>query len=167
MIDSEFTIELHQQADYRFEVRFDNPTIAPLLTDETAPLGGDAGPNPSRLLGTAVANCLAASLLFAMRKFKNAPEPLRAVTTVQLARNEQKRLRIGRIAVDLHLGVAADKLVQLDRVLGQFEEFCVVTQSVRAGIEVDVRVLDRDGRVLHGSAPERVTAQHAQPAPSE
>ena len=152
MMDSEFTIALHQQADYRFEVRFDNPTIAPLLTDETAPLGGDAGPNPSRLLGAAVANCLAASLLFAMRKFKNAPDPLHAQATVQLTRNEQKRLRIGRIAVDLHLGVAADKLVQIDRVLGQFEEFCVVTQSVRAGIEVDVRVLDRDGRVLHDSA---------------
>ena len=167
MIDSEFTIELRQQADYRFEVRFDNPSIAPLITDETAPLGGDAGPNPSRLLGAAVANCLAASLLFAMRKFKNAPEPLRAVAAVRVVRNDQKRLRIGRIAVDLHLGVAADKLVQLDRVLGQFEEFCVVTQSVRAGIEVDVRVLDREGRVLHGSAPERVAAPHAQQAPSE
>ncbi|MDE2095330.1 MAG: OsmC family protein [Burkholderiales bacterium] len=152
MIDSEFTIELRQQVDYRFEVRFDNPAIAPLLTDETAPLGGDAGPNPSRLLGTAVANCLAASLLFAMRKFKNTCEPLRAVAAVRLVRNEQKRLRIGRIAVDLHLGVAAGKLVQLDRVLGQFEEFCVVTQSVRAGIRVEVRVLDRDGRLLHDSA---------------
>ena len=63
--------------------------------------------------------------------------------------------------------MAADKLVQLDRVLGQFEEFCVVTQSVRAGIEVDVRVLDRDGRVLRGSAPERATAQHPQHAPSQ
>lgn len=154
-MDGEFTIELRQQADYRFEARFDNPTIAPLLTDETAPLGGDAGPNPSRLLGAAVANCLAASLLFAMRKFKNAPEPLRAVATVRLVRNDQKRLRIGRIAVDLHLGVAADKLVQLDRVLDQFEEFCVVTQSVRAGIQVDVRVLDLDGCVLHDSAAAR------------
>ena len=38
----------------------------------------------------------------------------------------------------------------LDRVLAQFEEFCVVTQSVRQGIEVDVSVVDQDGRVLKG-----------------
>jgi organic hydroperoxide reductase OsmC/OhrA len=148
MPESEFTIELVQQADYRFEVHFDNPTLPVLVTDEPAPLGGDTGPNPSRLLGTSVANCLAASLLFALRKFKNRPEPLRAAATVELVRNEHKRLRVGRIGVDLHLGVAAAQLQSLDRALSQFEEFCIVTQSVRAGIPVDVRVIDRDGRVL-------------------
>lgn len=69
MAESQFTIELVQQAD------FDNPALPVLVTDEPPPLGGDAGPNPARLLGTAVANCLAASLLFSMRKFKNQPEP--------------------------------------------------------------------------------------------
>lgn len=34
--------------------------------------------------------------------------------------------------------------------LAQFEDFCVVTQSVRQGIEVDVEVLDGEGRVLLG-----------------
>lgn len=148
MAESQFTIELVQQADYRFEAHFDNPALPPLVTDEAAPLGGDAGPNPSRLLGTAVANCLAASLLFSLRKFKNQPEPLRAVATVQIARNADKRLRITHIGVDLHLGVAASALSMLDRVLAQFEEFCVVTQSVRAGIPVDVRVIDSLGNVL-------------------
>ena len=38
----------------------------------------------------------------------------------------------------------------MERVLEQFEEFCVVTQSVRQGIEVDVIVRDHDGRVLKG-----------------
>lgn len=145
---NEFTIELRQLADFRFEVRFDNPASVPLVTDEPAPLGSDAGPNPARLLGAAVANCLAASLLFAMRKFKNHLEPLRAVASVELTRNEQNRLRIGCIAVDLHLGAPAAQLRSLDRVLDQFEDFCVVTQSVRAGIEVAVRVIDHDGQVL-------------------
>jgi hypothetical protein len=35
-----------------------------------------------------------------------------------------------------------------ERILDQFEDFCVVTQSVRAAIPVTVRVLDRDGAVL-------------------
>ena len=148
MAESQFTIELVQQAGYRFEAHFDNPALPALVTDEPPPLGGDAGPNPARLLGTAVANCLAASLLFSMRKFKNQPEPLRAVATVEVVRNAGNRLRIGRIGVDLHLGAAAAEMKSLDRVLGQFEEFCIVTQSVRAGIAVDVRVIDREGAVL-------------------
>jgi len=145
-----FTIELREQADYRFEVHFDNPAVPALITDENAPLGGDAGPNPSRMLTTAVANCLSASLLFAMRKFKNQPEPLRAVATTTMGRNEDNRMRIQHIAVDLHLGVAASQITMLERILAQFEDFCVVTQSVRAAIPVDIRVIDATGAVLKG-----------------
>lgn len=147
MMDSTFTIELVQQADYRFEVHFDNPAVPLLTTDEAPPLGGDAGPNPARLLTVAVANCLSASLLFALRKFKNNPEPLRASATTSLVRSEQNRLRVGRIQVDIHLGVAATELKLLKRALAQFEDFCVVTQSVRAAFPVDVRVLDSEGTV--------------------
>jgi hypothetical protein len=57
-------------------------------------------------------------------------------------------LRIGRIAVDLHLGVPAAELRKPDRVLARFEDFCTVTQSVRAAIAVDVRVLDNAGSAL-------------------
>lgn len=148
---SDIRIELVQQADFRFEARFDDPGIPVLLTDEPAPLGGGAGPNPIRLLGVAVANCLAASLLFSMRKFKNDPGLLRAVATVHMVRNPQNRLRVGHIAVDLHLGTSASAIKLLDRVLGQFEEFCTVTQSVRQAFPVNVRVLDVAGSLLHSS----------------
>ena len=147
-MEGDFRIELVQLADYRFEVRFDNVGVPKLITDEPAPLGGDAGPNPSRLLATAVANCLAASLLFALRKFKNEAGPLRATATASMIRNAQNRLRVGRIAVDLHLGVPGSEIAMLDRILGQFEEFCIVTQSIRSAVPVDVRVIDKTGAVL-------------------
>lgn len=156
-MESDFKIELVQLADYRFETHFDNAAVPALLTDEQAPLGGDTGPNPSRLLLTAVANCLMASLLFAMRKFKNEPGPLRALAKASIVRNPNNRLRIGRMAVDLELGVMASDVNMLDRILGQFEEFCIVTQSVRAAIPVDVRVLDKAGTVL--TAPQSL--EHA------
>jgi organic hydroperoxide reductase OsmC/OhrA len=150
--EGEFPIELVQQADYRFAVHFANPAIPILVTDEGPPVGGEAGPSPSQLLGTAVANCLAASLLFALRKYKNEPSQLRAAARVRIARNEQKRLRIGGIAVDLHLGMHGADIKMLERILAQFEDFCVVTQSVRVAIPVDVRVFDLVGAVLKGPA---------------
>jgi len=50
--------------------------------------------------------------------------------------------------VKLTLGAAAASLQHLDKALGQFEEFCTVTQSVRAGFPVEVQVYDSEGRRL-------------------
>ena len=152
-MEDSLTIELVQQVDYRFEAHFDNAALPPLVTDEPSPLGHDAGPNPTRLLGTAVANCLAASLLFSMRKFKNTPDPIRAEATVRLVRNEEKRLRVGGMEVALHLAVPASSITMLDRILAQFEDFCVVTQSVRQSFPVDVRVFDGEGVLLKQPGP--------------
>ncbi|WP_430387498.1 OsmC family protein [Dyella sp. 20L07] len=141
-------ITLEQISDYEFKVRFDDTSIPDLTTDETSPLGRDAGPNPSRLLAAAVANCLTASMLFALRKYKNTPGPLGANAKATLTRNEHGRWRITHIGVDLQLSDKAELLEHLDRVLAQFEDFCIVTQSVRQGIAVDVSVRDGEGQVL-------------------
>lgn len=146
-----FAIELRQQADYRFEAHFDNPAVPVLVTDENPPLGQDAGPNPARLLAVAVANCLSASLLFALRKFKNEPGPLRTVARVGVGRNAQNRTRIQRIEVDIHLGVPGASLHMGERALGQFEDFCTVTASVRGAIDVVAQVFDSTGVRLHTS----------------
>lgn len=150
MSDSEgsFVITLEQQKDFQFLVKWDNPDVPALLVDEAAPLGEDAGPNPSRILSLAVANCLSASLLFALRKFKNQPEPLKATVTTQMVRNEKNRLRVGKIAVDIQMGAVAADLQHLERVLAQFEDFCVVKESVRSGLEVDVTVRDGSGLIV-------------------
>jgi organic hydroperoxide reductase OsmC/OhrA len=142
-------LSLQQTGDYEFRVRFDGSPIPDLVTDEGSPLGGDAGPDPSRLLAAAVANCLSASLLFALRKFKNAPDALNAKARATLARNEHGRWRVARIAVELQLGEAAETLANLDRVLAQFEDFCIVTESVRQGVAVEVSVRDATGALLH------------------
>lgn len=146
--DQSFGITLEQVSDYEFRVRFDDTPVPDLITDEGSPLGHDAGPNPSRMLATAVANCLAASLLFALRKYKNAPGTLGAKARLTLNRDEHGRLRITHIGVDLQLADKAEMLEHLDRVLAQFEDFCIVTQSVRQGIKVDVSLHDGEGRAL-------------------
>jgi organic hydroperoxide reductase OsmC/OhrA len=95
-----------------------------------------------------VGNCMSASLLFALRKFKQAPEPLRTEVEWTTGRNEANRLRIQRIGVRITLGVPAAGLQHLDRVLQQFEAYCTVGESVRQGIPVDVEVYDSTGARL-------------------
>jgi len=140
-------VQLEQQEDFHFAIRFGDG-IPLLHSDEHPPLGKGAGPSPDQLLAAAVGNCLSASLLFALRKFKQAPEPIRTEVEATTGRNEANRLRILRIAVRLTLGVPAASLQHLDRVLSQFEQFCTVTESVKQGIPVDVEVYDSTGARL-------------------
>jgi uncharacterized OsmC-like protein len=152
MSESE-TIQLTitQESDYAFRVAFDETSLSPLLVDESPPLGGGKGPDPARLLAAAIGNCLGASLLFALRKFKNAPGTIVARVRAEHARTEKGRLRIGKVAVEITLPEAAAEYMQIERILAQFEEFCTVTASVRAGVPVEVTVKDGTGVVLRVS----------------
>ena len=153
MTDSpDIRVLLEQEGPYAFKVNFEGAGLAALHTDEPAPLGEGAGPNPSAILLTSIANCLGASLLFAMRKFKNAPGPIRAEIVARRERNAEGRWRIPRAEVTIHLSDKAADLEHFDRVLAQFEQFCIVTQSVREGVDVAVRIVDADGVVREPSA---------------
>ena len=143
--DDSIRLLLEQEGPYAFKVSFEGAALEALHTDEAQPLGGGTGPGPSDLLLAGLANCLSASLLFALRKFKNAPGPIRAEITGRKQRNANGRWRIPRADVIITLSDKAADLGNFERVMAQFEEFCIVTQSVREGIAVDVRVVDADG----------------------
>lgn len=149
-LEQPIRVTLEQEDGYAFRIRFEDDVLEPLLSDETPPLGEGRGPNPSRLLLAAIANCLSASLLFALRKYKNAPGPLHAEITATQVRNAEGRLRIPQAFVEIRLAEGGEAHAQLDRILAQFEQFCIVTQSVREGIDVEVTVKDAHGRVLLG-----------------
>lgn len=140
-------IELAQQQDYRLAVRFGG-SVPELMADEPPPLGGGAGPSPVQLLAAAVGSCLSDSLLFALRKYKQKPEPITCTVEAGVGRNAENRLRVQTIKAVLTLGVPGASLEHLDRALGQFEAFCTVTQSVSQGIEVSVEVHDSAGSRL-------------------
>jgi organic hydroperoxide reductase OsmC/OhrA len=89
-------------------------------------------------------------LLFALKKFKQNPEPIRTEVQATVGRNDQGRMRVQRIDVTLNLGCPAAQLEHLDRVVAQFEDFCTVTQSVAQGLEVVTRVQDSQGLVVKG-----------------
>ena len=145
---SAVTVSLTQEKDYAFSNDFGAGVV--MRSDEPPPLGGGTGPSPVGLLAASIGNCLAASLLFALRKYKQFPDPIHAQVEADVARNEQNRLRVGRIKVRIELGVPASSLEHLDRALAQFEDFCTVTASVRAAVPVEVEVFDCAGTRLNG-----------------
>ncbi|MCP5141636.1 MAG: OsmC family protein [Gammaproteobacteria bacterium] len=145
----QFTLHLEQIEDFEFKVRFDWPEVDDLLLDEPAPLGNQAGPNAARLIAAGVANCLSASLLYCLQKSRNAPGGVSAAVTGSIGRNEKGRLRLVGIDVDLTLSGIPEDRSRLERCFTLFEDFCVVTQAVRDGVPIGVRVLDEDGTVLH------------------
>ena len=147
MANDSVTVRLLQQQDYQFDVQF-GAGVPALLADEPPPLGQGKGPSPVQLLAAAVGNCLSDSLLFALRKYKQRPEPIQCEVTAEVGRNEQGRLRVLAMQATLTLGVPAEALEHLERVLTSFETYCTVTQSIAQGIAVQVSVLDAQGTVL-------------------
>jgi uncharacterized OsmC-like protein len=163
MIDTpSFTLTLEQEQDFEFRVKFDWPDNPDLILDEPEPLGKRSGPNAARLVAAAVANCLSASLVFCLRtKFKQNPRPLRARVSGRLERNERGRYRIGGFEVRIELAEDSSALQHLQRCLDQFEDFCIVTESIRHGIPVSVNVVDASGRTLHKSGESVARADQA------
>lgn len=147
MSETRQTVRLNQVQDFQFDVDY-GAALPRLRTDEPPPLGQGAGPTPVQQLAGAVGNCLSASLLFALRKFKQQPEPLHCEVVADVGRNAEGRIRVLGLTATLTLGVPAASLQHLDRVLASFEAFCTVTESVRAAVPVTVHVVDSAGLPL-------------------
>ena len=149
--EGRFTLHLEQLEGYEFKVRFDWDNVPDLVVDEPPPLGGRQGPNPSRLLAVAAANCLSASLLYCVTKNEPPPGALKTAVTCRMVRNDKQRLRIGGLAVRIEVDEAFAGAARFKRCLDLFEDFCVVTASIRDGIPVAVEVCDPAGNVLHSA----------------
>jgi uncharacterized OsmC-like protein len=127
--------------EYEFVAEFDDiPGSPSMLFDEPEPLGHNRAPNAAAVLGAAVGNCLAASLTFCLRRARVDLYDVAAHVTTHVTRNEQGRYRITGIDVELSPEVGEVDRSRLERCEQLFEDFCVVTQSVRQGIPVNVTV---------------------------
>lgn len=136
----EFRVEVTQEEDFAFRVDFGLEGVADLIMDEPEPVGLGAGPNAFRLLAAAMGNCLSASLLFCLRKSKVEVLGMKATVRGVRARNREGRWRIREIEVEIAPEVADGHEKQLERCAEIFENFCIVSQSVRQGIPINVRV---------------------------
>jgi organic hydroperoxide reductase OsmC/OhrA len=141
----EVTVRLRRTQGYGFEITYGDGAETVLASDEPPPLGAGQGPSPGMLLASAVANCLASSLLFCLGKRGAEVGALEAEAKAVTGRNAEGRLRILKVAVRLRPELAeehAEALAKCERV---FEQFCTVTASVKDGIDIEAVVEGPDG----------------------
>lgn len=141
------SITITQKDNYQFLVDFGD-AIPGLLVDEPVPMGSGLGPAPAHMLLTAAANCLSASLLFSLKKYEQDAGGITTKATCTIDRNANNRLRILGMDVVIKFAQEGANIKHLDRILGQFEEFCTVSQSIQAGIPMKVSVIDGTGACL-------------------
>jgi hypothetical protein len=79
-------------------------------------------------------------LLYCLRQARVDVADLRTDVEGSLVRNERGRLRIGDIRVHLAPRVPPEQRERLERCRALFEDFRTVTDSVREGVTVDVKM---------------------------
>jgi organic hydroperoxide reductase OsmC/OhrA len=99
------------------------------------------GPNPSRMLGVAVLGCLSASFIFCLKKREFSLDNLKAEAEVTVARNNKGFWRVKKIDVNINTEINdPDIRKRADQCKKMFEQYCIVTQAVREGIDVEVNL---------------------------
>lgn len=139
-MESQSATAIELTENYRFRVRFDDEARTELIMDEPKPVGEGAGPNASRALAAAVGNCLTASLLFCLRKAKIEVATIKSTAKATVARNEEGYWRVQKLDIVLEPDVKTQEKPRMKRCLEIFENYCVVTGSVRKGLQVNVEV---------------------------
>jgi organic hydroperoxide reductase OsmC/OhrA len=134
---------IRRKDGYKFEISFDEWDKGTVSMDEPVPLGEGSAPNASMMLSSAVGHCLSASLLFCLSKSRVEAEDIEADVETSLTRNDRGRWRIDGIKVIIKPTVKASDREKLKRCLAMFEDFCIVTASVREGIKVDAEIREQ------------------------
>ncbi len=140
MSENSIVTKLRLVDGYKFDIGFDVDHMPNLVVDETKPEGEGTGPNPPRLLAAAVGHCLSSSLIYCLKKARIPVLGMETTIETNLYRNESGRKRIKSIDVEITLKISDKDKPRLHRCLELFEDYCTVTQSIRKGIEVNVKV---------------------------
>jgi uncharacterized OsmC-like protein len=148
-------IRLTQLDRYRFAVRMERPEWT-LTVDEPPPVGEGAGPNPARLIATAIGHCLSSSLLYCLERARVQGVRLETSVDVEVRRNDRGRWRISGVRAKIDVqGLDPSQRAALARCRSIFEDYCIATASVRQGIpvEVEVRAGEGPGEEPSGGGP--------------
>lgn len=139
-MEGTFAVDVELKEEFRFEASFADMGGVVLPMDEPEPTGTGEAPNAARVAAAAIGNCLSASLLFCLRKARVDVGGMRTRVEGEIGRNESGRLRLQRLRVSIVPKIPSDQREKVARCRDVFEDFCIVTESVRQGLPVDVAV---------------------------
>jgi len=139
-VNEKIHAHLRHKGGYRFDIDFDELRGVELHMDEPKPVGTSEGPTAAMMLSSAVGHCLASSLMFCMEKSRGNVKDIGADVETSLTRNEKGRWRIAGIKVNMKVDINDIDKEKLERCKSIFEDFCIVTASVREGVKIDVEV---------------------------
>lgn len=136
-----FKVSMKREEGFVFKVDFGIPDVELLTMDEPTPVGGDTGPNASKVLAAAMGNCLTASLMFCLQKARAEIGGVETKVEGKMRRNEKGRWRIAEVNVEIIPEIDLETFQsQFDRCNGLFEDFCIVSKSIEEGIPINVEV---------------------------
>jgi len=138
-----FKVSMKRENAFVFKVDFGLDGLD-FKMDEPEPVGGDAGPNASKVLAAAMGNCLTASLLFCLNKARAEVGGIETKVEGKMRRNEKGRWRIAEINIDISPEINTEEFgSQYERCIKLFEDFCIVSKSIEEGIPINVEVNPR------------------------
>ena len=138
-----FKVSMNREKDFVFKVDFGLDGLD-FKMDEPEPVGGDVGPNASKVLAAAMGNCLTASLLFCLNKARAEVGGIETKVEGKMRRNEKGRWRIAEINIDISPEINTEEFgSQYERCIKLFEDFCIVSKSIEEGIPINVEVNPR------------------------
>jgi uncharacterized OsmC-like protein len=89
----------------------------------------------------AILGCLSASFIFCLKKKDFKVDDLKAEAEVIIGRNEKGFWRVKKINVDIFAKIDdPETRKRADQCRKMFEQYCIVTQAVRDGINVEVNL---------------------------
>ena len=150
MVHEENTIvDLKLEKDFIFKVNLGYEKIKELFIDETIDERSKVwGPDAAQLLAMAVLGCLNASFIFCLNKRNLTIDDLEAHAEVSFKKNEKGYIRVKKIAINIipktNNPAVLKRINQCMKKMKDdkmfFEESCIITASVREGIDVDVKI---------------------------
>jgi len=150
MIHEENTkIRIKLDKDLIFKSNFDFEKTKEIFIDETLDKSGKLiGPDAASLIGMAITSCLSASFLFCLYKRNLSLDDLEAHADISFFQNDKGYTRIRKIDIKIVPKTEdPDVLKRIKQCIREmrsgdmyFEETCIITPSVKEGININVEV---------------------------
>lgn len=99
------------------------------------------GTSPTKLLALSVLGCLAASFSFCLQKKNFSLSELEGRAQVTISRNDKGFWRVKKIDVEMIPQINTPEMrKRADQCAEFFEQYCIITESLRNGFQVNVNL---------------------------